>query len=143
MKIYVHDNGVILSGKTWEIQQKLKEYAKDYQLVSDWVLNHKKMHTLSCWKTSSWPEENAVFKVLSSQYGQILAKMSFYGALTPNYEYDIDNRWRMMLFAEETIGYIRFICFSAWVRLYVIGNGSENKAESDCEDCCRRRNQLF
>lgn len=52
MKIYVHDNGVILAGKTWEIQQKLKEYAEDYQLVSDWVLNHKKSIPSPAWKTS-------------------------------------------------------------------------------------------
>ena len=38
MKIYVHDKGVILSGKAWEIRQKLKEYGKShFQFVSDWV----------------------------------------------------------------------------------------------------------
>lgn len=41
MKIYVHDKGVMLSGKAWEIRQKLKEYGKDYRLVSDWVENNK------------------------------------------------------------------------------------------------------
>jgi hypothetical protein len=41
MKIYVHDKGVILSGKVWEVRQKLKEYGKDYQLVSDWVESTK------------------------------------------------------------------------------------------------------
>lgn len=45
MKIYVHDNGVILSGKAWEIVQKLKEYGKSHQLVSDWVENNKQNHT--------------------------------------------------------------------------------------------------
>lgn len=45
MKIYVHDKGVILSGKAWEIRQKLKEYGKDYQLVSDWVENTKQNPT--------------------------------------------------------------------------------------------------
>ncbi|MCQ6273804.1 Z-ring formation inhibitor MciZ [Bacillus sp. V3B] len=42
MKIYVHDKGVTLSGKAWEIKQKLKEYRKDYRLVSDLVKNNKK-----------------------------------------------------------------------------------------------------
>jgi hypothetical protein len=41
MKIYVYDKGVILSGKAWEVRQKLKEYGKDYQLVSDWIENNK------------------------------------------------------------------------------------------------------
>jgi Mother cell inhibitor of FtsZ len=41
MKIYVYDKGVILSGKAWEVRQKLKEYGKDYQLVSDWIKNNK------------------------------------------------------------------------------------------------------
>ncbi len=30
MKIYVHGKGVILSGKAWEIVQKLKEYGKSF-----------------------------------------------------------------------------------------------------------------
>ena len=30
MKVYVHDKGIILVGKGWEVLQKLKEYNKDY-----------------------------------------------------------------------------------------------------------------
>ncbi|MBY0122512.1 Z-ring formation inhibitor MciZ [Bacillus sp. S/N-304-OC-R1] len=37
MKIHVHERGVLLVGKAWEIRQKLKEYSKEYQLVKDWV----------------------------------------------------------------------------------------------------------
>jgi hypothetical protein len=37
MKVYVHDKGIILVGKGWEILQKLKEYNKDYLTVSEWV----------------------------------------------------------------------------------------------------------
>jgi hypothetical protein len=37
MKVYVHDNGIILSGKSWEVLQKLKEYNKEFTLVSEWV----------------------------------------------------------------------------------------------------------
>ncbi|MBS4191118.1 Z-ring formation inhibitor MciZ [Bacillus sp. FJAT-49705] len=37
MKVYVHDKGVTLIGKAWEIQAKLKEYRKDYRLLKDWV----------------------------------------------------------------------------------------------------------
>ncbi|KAB2338395.1 Z-ring formation inhibitor MciZ [Cytobacillus depressus] len=37
MKIYVHEKGVVLVGKAWEIREKLKEYDKDFRLVKDWV----------------------------------------------------------------------------------------------------------
>ncbi|MFJ5757887.1 Z-ring formation inhibitor MciZ [Neobacillus sp. NPDC093182] len=37
MKVYVHDKGIILVGKGWEILQKLKEYNKDYSTVAAWV----------------------------------------------------------------------------------------------------------
>jgi Mother cell inhibitor of FtsZ len=40
MKIFVHDHGVIISGKAWEIREKLKEYGKHYQFLSDWVENN-------------------------------------------------------------------------------------------------------
>jgi hypothetical protein len=41
MKVYVHEKGIILVGKGWEVLQKLKEYNKDYVTVSDWVDNVK------------------------------------------------------------------------------------------------------
>lgn len=37
MKVYVHEKGVILVGKGWEVLQKLKEYNKEFVYVSDWV----------------------------------------------------------------------------------------------------------
>jgi hypothetical protein len=37
MKIYVHDRGITLAGKAWEIKQKLKEYSRQHTLVKDWV----------------------------------------------------------------------------------------------------------
>jgi hypothetical protein len=37
MKIYVHEKGVVLVGKAWEIREKLKEYSKEFRLVKDWV----------------------------------------------------------------------------------------------------------
>jgi len=37
MNIYLHEKGIILTGKAWEIRQKLKEYANHFHLVSDWV----------------------------------------------------------------------------------------------------------
>lgn len=42
MKVYVHDKGIILVGKGWEVIQKLKEYNKEYVFVSEWVDNVKK-----------------------------------------------------------------------------------------------------
>ena len=37
MKVYIHEQGITLVGKAWEILQKLKEYNKDYVLVSEWA----------------------------------------------------------------------------------------------------------
>ncbi|WP_338470163.1 Z-ring formation inhibitor MciZ [Niallia sp. XMNu-256] len=37
MNIYVHEKGVLLTGKAWEIRQKLNEYGKCYEYVADWV----------------------------------------------------------------------------------------------------------
>jgi hypothetical protein len=37
MKVYVHEKGIILVGKGWEVLQKLKEYNKEYVFVSEWV----------------------------------------------------------------------------------------------------------
>lgn len=39
MKVYVHEKGIILVGKRWEVLQKLKEYNTDYVTVSDWIQN--------------------------------------------------------------------------------------------------------
>jgi hypothetical protein len=37
MKVYVHEKGIILVGKGWEVIQKLKEYNKEYLTVSEWI----------------------------------------------------------------------------------------------------------
>ncbi|WP_163101073.1 Z-ring formation inhibitor MciZ [Peribacillus alkalitolerans] len=37
MKIYVHEKGITLSGKAWEIKHKLKEYSQQYQYVQQWI----------------------------------------------------------------------------------------------------------
>lgn len=37
MKIYGHDKGFILVGKASEIQQKLAEYRRQFDLLKDWV----------------------------------------------------------------------------------------------------------
>jgi hypothetical protein len=39
MKVYVHNQGIILVGKGWEVVQKLKEYNRYYSSVSDWIQN--------------------------------------------------------------------------------------------------------
>jgi hypothetical protein len=41
MKLFVHEKGIVLVGKGWEVLQKLKEYNKDYLNVADWVQNVK------------------------------------------------------------------------------------------------------
>jgi hypothetical protein len=42
MKVYVHNKGITLVGKGWEVVQKLKEYNKYYSSVSDWLQNINK-----------------------------------------------------------------------------------------------------
>lgn len=37
MKVYVHNRGIILTGKSWEVREKLKQYSRQYVLVKDWV----------------------------------------------------------------------------------------------------------
>ncbi|MBU8731411.1 MULTISPECIES: Z-ring formation inhibitor MciZ [Cytobacillus] len=37
MKVYVHKRGIILTGKAWEVREKLKQYSRQYVLVKDWV----------------------------------------------------------------------------------------------------------
>lgn len=37
MKIYMHENGVTLVGKAWEIREKLKEYNRRYKLLAEWL----------------------------------------------------------------------------------------------------------
>ncbi|WP_019154384.1 Z-ring formation inhibitor MciZ [Robertmurraya massiliosenegalensis] len=37
MKVYVHEKGVILVGKGWEIRTKLKEYNQHYDRLQDWI----------------------------------------------------------------------------------------------------------
>lgn len=49
MKIYLHEQGVVLAGKGWEVVQKLKEYQKHFSTVSEWVsqtdtVDHKICH---------------------------------------------------------------------------------------------------
>ena len=39
MKVYVHGKEIIVVGKGWEVLQKLKEYNKEYVLVTDWIQN--------------------------------------------------------------------------------------------------------
>jgi hypothetical protein len=37
MKVYVHEKGIILVGKGWEVVQKLKEYNKEFPTVAEWL----------------------------------------------------------------------------------------------------------
>ncbi|GIN38260.1 MULTISPECIES: Z-ring formation inhibitor MciZ [Heyndrickxia] len=37
MRIYIQKNGIVLSGKAWEIREQLKYYSKQYQFVYDWI----------------------------------------------------------------------------------------------------------
>ncbi|MCP3738650.1 Z-ring formation inhibitor MciZ [Rossellomorea sp. BNER] len=37
MKIILHEKGIILVGKAWEIREKLKQYSQQYEYVADWI----------------------------------------------------------------------------------------------------------
>jgi hypothetical protein len=37
MKIYVHNKGFVLVGKSWEIKRKIAEYRRRYELLEQWV----------------------------------------------------------------------------------------------------------
>lgn len=42
MKAYVRSNGIVLTGKAWEIRYMLKKYRKNYIFVKDWVETQNK-----------------------------------------------------------------------------------------------------
>lgn len=43
MKLYVHEKGITMTGKAWEIREKLKEYSQHYYYLQEWIENiHKK-----------------------------------------------------------------------------------------------------
>ncbi|RSD27325.1 Z-ring formation inhibitor MciZ [Mesobacillus subterraneus] len=37
MKIYVHEQGITLTGKSWEIRRLLRQYSKKHVFVKDWI----------------------------------------------------------------------------------------------------------
>ncbi|MFC0473378.1 Z-ring formation inhibitor MciZ [Halalkalibacter kiskunsagensis] len=37
MKIYIHQQGVIMAGKAWEIQAKLKQMRASFHTLEEWV----------------------------------------------------------------------------------------------------------
>jgi hypothetical protein len=41
MKIHLHNQGIYMAGKAWEIQRKLKEYSKHYDNVADWIADER------------------------------------------------------------------------------------------------------
>ncbi|GLB58075.1 Z-ring formation inhibitor MciZ [Cytobacillus sp. NCCP-133] len=41
MKVYVHTKGIILTGRAWEVREKLKQYSKQFVYVKDWVDSNK------------------------------------------------------------------------------------------------------
>ncbi|MEC1536450.1 Z-ring formation inhibitor MciZ [Bacillus sonorensis] len=37
MKVYRLPNGIVISGKAWEIRAKLREYGRTYRYMKDWI----------------------------------------------------------------------------------------------------------
>lgn len=48
MKVFVHEKGVILVGKAWEIRQKLFNYQRQFETVADWVNFSKQKQSYDC-----------------------------------------------------------------------------------------------
>ncbi|MFJ7746066.1 Z-ring formation inhibitor MciZ [Peribacillus sp. NPDC097295] len=48
MKIHVFENGMVFSGKSWEIIQKLKNLQSNYVYISDWIadIHQQEAHPL-------------------------------------------------------------------------------------------------
>jgi hypothetical protein len=41
VKIFLHDKGILCTGKAWQIRQLLKQYQKNYKYVIEWVEDGK------------------------------------------------------------------------------------------------------
>ncbi|WP_084138565.1 Z-ring formation inhibitor MciZ [Halalkalibacter okhensis] len=37
MKVYIHNKGVIMAGKAWEIQAKLKQMQNSFDTLEQWI----------------------------------------------------------------------------------------------------------
>ncbi|WP_332633890.1 Z-ring formation inhibitor MciZ [Halalkalibacter flavus] len=64
MKVYVHKKGVIMAGKAWEIQAKLKQMQKSFDTLEQWV---DVIHSTDCRPTLS-ASATAQKKTGSSSY---------------------------------------------------------------------------
>ena len=42
MKVLLRKNSIVLVGKAWEVREKLKEYAKKYDKVQEWIFDLQK-----------------------------------------------------------------------------------------------------
>ncbi|MFZ3588546.1 Z-ring formation inhibitor MciZ [Bacillus sp. DJP31] len=41
MRIHLHQQGISMVGKAWEIRKKLQEYSQLYETVADWIADEK------------------------------------------------------------------------------------------------------
>ncbi|PLR76390.1 Z-ring formation inhibitor MciZ [Bacillus sp. V3-13] len=46
MKVYVHEKGIVLVGKAWEIRRKLQEYRRQFAFLEEWVTSLPKKEKL-------------------------------------------------------------------------------------------------
>lgn len=53
MKVYMRENGIIISGKAWEIREYLKQQMKKYQTLKEWSQSSK-YH----WTAADTPKKN-------------------------------------------------------------------------------------
>ncbi|WP_445492082.1 Z-ring formation inhibitor MciZ [Niallia sp. 03133] len=41
MKIYLHERGIICTGKAWQVRRLLKQYTANYTYVKEWIEDGK------------------------------------------------------------------------------------------------------
>ncbi|WP_170007546.1 Z-ring formation inhibitor MciZ [Bacillus fonticola] len=41
MKVYIHEKGVVLAGKAWQIRHLLQQYRRQYNTVDEWIKGRK------------------------------------------------------------------------------------------------------
>jgi hypothetical protein len=45
MKVYIGKTHLLITGKAWEVRQKLKEYSCHYTYIQEWLTAHHSSHS--------------------------------------------------------------------------------------------------
>jgi hypothetical protein len=55
MKLYVHEHGIVLVGKAWEIREKLKEYREQYYYLNQLLVSSSPVNDVKKNKVIPFP----------------------------------------------------------------------------------------